>query len=302
MSENKESEKTLAQKIIEDVAQTKTEQKMPNVLELAGQNVKYEDLLKDIVQKLLESGQLIIVGVKQTGKTNTAMCIMRELMNTNQHKNLAMKTLIFDTVLQWHYNYDAVQYLDLEDYRILPTVLDLIVDISLIDSLDTRNAIGQIVLNDFIRKREMKKKFNGKVPYYDVYVVEEAQNVLGSYSLTGNEGRFWLKVISEAMNYKMVFLFIGQRLSDISPKAIERSRFFLLGATSGDNDLNKLKRMGGKNLANAVVGLHRGEFVFFDKNEKSFWVISFPLFVQDSKPYPYTDGVKGNKGHATKLF
>jgi hypothetical protein len=278
------------------------EPKMPNVLELATQNVKYEDLLIDIVRKLLESGQLIIVGVKQTGKTNTAMCIMRELMNTNQHKNLAMKTEIFDTVLQWHYNYDAIQYLNLEDYRILPTVLDLIVDVPFTDSLDTRNAIGQIVLNDFIRKREMKEKFNGKVPYYDVYVIEEAQNVLGSYALTGNEGRFWLKVISEAMNFKMVFLFIGQRLSDISPKAIERSRYFLLGATSGDNDLNKLKRMGGKNLANAVVGLHRGEFVFFDKNEKSFWVITFPLFQQNGKPYPYIDGVKGNKGHAIKLF
>jgi hypothetical protein len=299
-----EPEKTLAQKIIEN-AQTKEpepEQKMPNVLELSGQNVKYEDLLRDVVQKLLESGQLIIVGCKQTGKTNAAMCIMREIMNSAAHKNLAMKTEIFDTVLQWHYNYDAVQYLNLEDYRILPTVLDLIIDVPFTDSIETRNAIGQIVLNDFIKKRAMKEKFDGKVPFFDVFVVEEAQNILGSYSLQGDVGRFWLKVISEAMNFKMVFLFIGQRLADISSRVIERSRFFLLGATSGDNDLNKIKRMGGKNLANAVVGLHKGEFVFFDREEKSFWVIGFPKFVQNGKPYPYTNGIKGNKGYAIKLF
>jgi len=297
-----EPEKTLAQKIIEDATQTKPEQKMPNVLELSGQTVKYEDLLKDIVQKLLESGQLIIVGVKQTGKTNAAMCIMRQIMNSDAHKNLAMKTLIFDTVLQWRYYYDAVQYLNLEDYRILPTVLDLIVDIGFTDSIDTRNAIGQIVLNDFVRKREMKEKFNGKVPYHDVYLIEECQNVLGSYALSGDVGRFWLKIVSECANYKMMFLFIGQRLADISTKVIERTRYFLLGATSGDNDLAKLRRIGGKRLADACVGLKRGEFVFFDKNQKSFWVITFPLFEQNGKPYPFTNGVKGNKGSATKLF
>jgi hypothetical protein len=272
------------------------EQKMPNVLERDSE--KGEITIEEIIQKLLDSGQIIITGVKQTGKTNTAMHLMRALMNSIAHKNLEMRTVMFDTVLNWRYRYDSVQYLDIEQYRILPTVLDLIVDIGYSDSNDTRNAIGQIIMNDFARKRAMKEKFNGKVPYYDVYLIEEAQNCLGQFALTGEVGRFWLKIISECANYKMIFLFITQRLADVSTKVIERTRYFLLGATSGDNDLAKIRRMGGKKLADYVLSLKRGEFLLFDKDNKNQFRITFDLFTQNGKPYPYTSANgKSSKGY-----
>ena len=300
MSENKESEKTLAQKIIEDVAQTKTEQKMPNVLE---RDSEIEQItLEEIIQKVLDSGQLIITGVKQTGKTNTAMWLMRTLMNSTLHKNLKMRTVIFDTVLNWRTRFDAIQYLDIKDFGVLPTVLDLIVDLGYMDTNDVRNSIGQIVMNDFAKKRIMKEKFNGKVPYYDVFLLEEAQNCLGQFALVGEVGRFWLKIISECKNYGMVFFFITQRLADVSTRIVERTRYFLLGSTSGDNDLSKIRRMGGRKLADYVSSLKKGQFLLFDKDSKEQYRITFDLFVQNGKPYPYTRNANGksNRGYTVE--
>jgi len=281
-----EPEKTLAQKIIENAQIKEPEQKMPNVLEKDSEISQIT--LEEIIQKVLDSGQIIITGVKQTGKTNTAMWLMRTLMESTPHKNLEMRTVIFDTVLNWRNRYDSIQYLNVEDFRILPTVLDLIVDIGYSDSNETRNAIGQIVMNDFARKRAMKEKFYGKVPYYDVYLIEEAQNCLGQFALNGEVGRFWLKIISECANYKMIFLFITQRLADVSTKVIERTRYFLLGSTSGDNDLAKIRRMGGRKLADYVSGLKKGQFILFDKDSKKQYRITFDLFIQNGKPYPFT--------------
>jgi len=299
MSENKESEKTLAQKIIEDVAQTKTEQKMPNVLERDSETEQIT--LEEIIQKVLDSGQLIITGVKQTGKTNTGFWLMRTLMNSTLHKNLKMRTVIFDTVLNWRTQFDAIQYLDIKDFGVLPTVLDLIVDLGYMDTNDVRNSIGQIVMNDFAKKRIMKEKFNGKVPYYDVFLLEEAQNCLGQFALVGEVGRFWLKIISECKNYGMVFFFITQRLADVSTRIVERTRYFLLGSTSGDNDLAKIRRMGGRKLADYVSTLKKGQFLLFDKDAKEQYRITFDLFVQNGKPYPYTSqNGKSKKGYTVE--
>jgi hypothetical protein len=130
-------------------------------------------------------------------------------------------------------------------------------------------------------------------------VIEEVQNVLGSYSLSGNSGKFWLKEVSEGRNYGQYMIGLGQRFADISAKVVERTRYFLLGAISGENDANKIRRMfssdRGQRVVNCLLGLEPHQFLFLDKEdpEKSY-KIYFPDFTQNGKPFEYGKKLNGH--------
>jgi hypothetical protein len=173
-----------------------------------------------------------------------------------------------------------------------------------VDSNMTNKAIGEIVMNDFINKPNIKKENQGENTYTNIYIIEEIQNVLGSYAMTGDIGRFWLKMASECANYGQVMIGIGQRLGDISAKFVERTKYFMFGSLSGDNDLKKIQRMAGEDgdkLGDAITQLKFGEFLFWDKVGKTADVIGFPKFEQNEKPYQYVNGVNGH-GYVKRIF
>lgn len=263
--------------------------------------IKFDEKINDIIEKTMKQGQLIITGVKQTGKTNSAMWILRKIMEKEEYERNLIKTLVLDLPMVWRYKYDELPYVDVTEVRHLPIIRGLIVDLPFVDSNKTRSVISRIMMNDFVLKRKLKDKFEGRNPYYNLYFIEETQNCFGTYALSGTEGRFFLKIASECANYGMILVGIGQRLADISTRIVERTRYFLFGATSGDNDLRKLKRMGSQKLVEGVEGLKRGQFTFYDKDEDHAFQIDFPKFVQKSKPYRYTDEQNGN-GHVTQIF
>jgi hypothetical protein len=223
------------------------------------------------------------------------MWIIRTLRESDDYKRNAVKVMIFDTVLVWRHRFDSVPYVDLTEIRYLPLTQDLIVDVPFVDSYMTRNAIGEVVMNDFIHKRNLKMNLNGEIPYINVYVIEEIQNCLGTYSMSGKEGRFWLKIVSECANFGQVIIGIGQRFADISTKIVDRTRYYLIGATSGDRDLVKIRGIGGKGLAEKVKALKKGEFIFFDKEDKeTMTLIYFPKFKQKGKPTPHDSNSDGS--------
>jgi hypothetical protein len=191
--------------------------------------------------------------------------------------------------------------LDFEGIRNIPAIQYLIIDIGFVDSELTRNAIGEVVMNDFIHKRDLKKQLSGQIPFKNIYIIEEIQNVLGTYSMNGSMGRFWLKMISECANYGQIVIGIGQRLADISTRIVERSRYFMFGMTAGDNDKRKITRMGGKALGETISTLKRGEFIFYDKEGNVADVIGFPKFVQNDKPYEFKNG-NGSEGYVKRCF
>jgi len=259
------------------------------------QQRKYEEKLDEIIKQTMKQGQLLIIATKRHGKTNTCMHLVRRLRQTLEHRANAIKLKIFDTVLVWRHEFDEIPFVSIDEVRILPEVQDLIVDIPFVDSQLTRNALGEILVNDFIDKRKLKEIHKGKNPYANVYVIEEIQNCLGTYSMNGKQGRFWLKIVSECGNFAMVIIGLGQRFADISTKVVDRTRFYLIGATSGERDLVKIKGIGGKGLADKVRTLKRGEFLFFDKeNKETMTLIYFPLFVQKGKPHLHDDSSNGS--------
>jgi len=127
-------------------------------------------------------------------------------------------------------------------------------------------------------------------------------NCLGTYSMSGAEGRFWLKVVSECGNYGQVIIGLGQRFADISTRVVDRTRYYLLGATSGERDLVKIRGIGGKGLAEKVKTLKKGEFIFFDREKKeTLIVIYFPKFRQMDKPYAYEDKDSNGSGYVKEI-
>lgn len=262
----------------------------------------FQKKLEEIIKKTLRAGQLLTVGSKQTGKTTANMWLLKTLME--MHKTNEVKTIIFDTVLNFRYNFNAVPYIDHSKLRYLPIVRDLIIDLPYTDIQRTRNAIGEILKEDFVKKHQLKKKFGGRVPFTSLFLLEEIQNIFGTYSLNGKAGHFFLKVFSECMNYRIAIWGITQRCSDVSTKVLERSEAYLIGKLTGDNDLKKISRVTTKQVAEKVKSLTRGEFIFWDRDQsETIDLVYFPKFHQTSKPYPYEDAERKNgNGYIKRIF
>jgi len=263
----------------------------------------FDKKLEEIINKVLEQGQLIIVANKQMGKTNSAMWLLRTLMHRKEHADNKYKTLIFDLPLIWRFKFDRIPYVDISEVTYLPIVRDLLIDIPYTDSVMTRNAIVDIMREDFVRKRKLKEKFDGENPFINVYMVEEMQNVWGTYSLNGNVGRSALKIFSECANYGMVIVGTTQRLADVSTKIIGRAKYLLIGSLQEDNDLKKVKRFASQEVSEKVKTLKRGEFIFWDKSKKEYIdLIHFPKFDNaGDKPYLHQDGQNGS-GYVKRIF
>jgi len=259
--------------------------------------------LKEIISKVLVQGQLIVVANKQMGKTNSTMHLVRTLLQSQEHEDNKYKTLIFDLPLVWRFRFDKIPYVDISKTTYLPIVKDLLIDIPYTDSVMTRNAIVDVMREDFVRKRRLKIKFEGQNPFLNIYVVEEMQDVWGTYSLNGNVGRSALKIFAECANYGMIIIGITQRLADVITKIIGRSKYLLIGSLQEDNDLKKVKRFASQEVSEKVKSLKRGEFLFWDRTNKEFIdLIYFPKFDNHGqKPYPYKKG-QSEAGYVKRIF
>jgi len=248
--------------------------------------------LDEIIAKTFLGGQLIIVATKQHGKTNASMWLLRKVLQSQYHTEGKVKTLIFDTVLNFRFKFDTIPYIDINKVSYKPAIQDLLVDLPFTDTQLVRKTITEILMEDFIKKRTLKEEFEGENPYKNLYLVEEMQNVWGSYGMAGSHGRFALKIFSECANYGMVIWGITQRLADVSTKVIERSEYYLIGKLSGDNDIKKIARVTKKNIAEKIKSLKRGELLFWDKeNPEYIDLIYFPKF-KDAK----------DKGYVKRIF
>jgi len=270
-----------------------------------------EELGKQTMEKILQSliltGKLLIVGVPQIGKTTACQHIVRSLMETKEFQEGIFQIKICDSANVWKWRFDKIPFVDMtkthnipEDERIL------LLDLGYTDTKLNTSLIENMVRGDYYRQKEIINKLEGRLSIRRIYVIEEIQNVFGTYSMSGDSGRFWLKVVSEGANYGQYIIGLGQRLADISTRICERTRYILIGATSGQNDLAKLKRMMPSSKATVIIdkimGLKRGVFLFLDKeNAENSMIIYFPKFVQTEKPYEYNVKQDG-KIEARRVF
>jgi len=236
----------------------------------------------DLLREILKTG-LICVATKGHGKTNAIKVLTRELL----HRGFA-NVKVFDLALNWLFDFEQLTYQLLEQDTDIINANNCIYDFTLINNQNMINhAMQHLMKVDFHNKARMKLTCDGKIYQWLVYVIEEAQNIIGSSALRGRENGFWLKAISTSRNFGLAYIFIGQRLADISTKAVERCGGYLLGKMTGDNDLRKVKALGGKELREQVKQLEVGSFIYYNGNTTQ--QIDFPLFESYGRPKPYNE-------------
>jgi len=260
-------------------------------------------ILEQIVKSLIDNGRLLVIGLGGTGKTNAVKHIVRYIRNSQRYKDGKIVIRIGDSANVWKLTFDQIPYVDVTKKPSIPedekTVL---LDLGFLSTSKNIGLVENLVGQDYYIQRESMNKNNGTAELQRIYVLEEIQNLFGSYK----KSEFWLKIWSESRNYSQYFIGIGQRLSDISTQIVERTKYLLIGSLAGDNDISKLKRAfgaeKGQRIANIVMSLRKGEFLWVDREGENSMKITFPKFEQNGKPYEYDDKKINNKIHAERVF
>jgi len=262
-----------------------------------------EILPNQLLMGILKSG-MVIAGGKGCGKSNAGKVYTSEII---RKQPLSIQIKIFDTAsnLRWDFEPILCQEINENTRYFYDRNEHILFDIALTDDEDILKFMERVVLNDYLKQRARKQELGGHNDKWNLYLVEEAQNIIGTHSLMRREGRGLLKLFSEGRNFGLSFIFIGQRLADISTKAIERSNGYLFGRMNGDNDLAKLKRIVGRKspVMDEVQKLEasKGQFIFY--NGMSTYQVQIPpyksngirpkMFVQDVKDVPVWRYVEG---------
>lgn len=240
-------------------------------------------LCKNSMDKLCKTIQemgLTVIGSKGCGKSNAVLCIIKNLT-----QNSVVCSVDFATVHAFELGKEfTVKFLN-ENYLIKKPHIDLDSNI-IIDISQTTKPIASEIIRELIkakyyeRVKEVITTFqNGsKVrklyrPWL-IFVLEEAQTTIGKFSKEDSDLRTAMAV---GRNYRINFIFITQRLSELDTALSERSAY-LIGKTQGDNNLRKLSNLLGipRRKLKFVETLAKGEFLFY--NGEGVEKLKFPLY------------------------
>jgi len=262
-----------------------------------------DEIFEMIVKSLIENGRLLVIGLGGTGKTNAVKHIVRFIRNSQEYKNGKVIIRIGDSANTWKLTFDKIPYVDVTKKPSIPEgERTLLLDLGFLSTAKNVNLIENLVGQDYYIQRDSMDKNNGTAELQRIYVLEEIQNLFGS----NKRSQFWLKIWSESRNYSQYFIGIGQRLSDISTQIVERTKYLLIGSLAGDNDISKLKRAfgseKGQRIANIIMTLRKGEFLWVDREGENSMKISFPKFEQEGKPFEYDEKNVNNKVRAERVF
>jgi hypothetical protein len=238
-----------------------------------------KNAMPKLVEAIKETG-LTVIGSKSCGKSNAVKCIMKELS-----KDCVVVAIDFATNYAFELGKDfKVKFLN-ENYLIKKPKIDLsqnlIIDISQTSKNVASQIITELIKSEYYKRvSEVIQSFNeGKTerklyrPWL-IFALEETQSVIGSHLKEDNDLKTAMAV---GRNYKINFIFITQRLSEIDTALAERSSY-LIGKTNGDNNIRKLSSLLGisRRKLKFVETLQKGEFVFY--NGERVEKVKFPLF------------------------
>jgi hypothetical protein len=231
------------------------------------------------------NGSGLFSGVGGAGKTRALMWLTRRIIDNPKHGTNEWRTLIYDPILNYRYFFDRIPFVNLKTMRNIPYATDLVLDMSELNVREKQAKYLAIQLTEFKKAKERKIAHDGKVPYITFHIADEWHNILGRYALTGKSGDDMREIITTGRNFGETYIGVTRRLSDLAATLVESSRTFLLGLTSGENDLQKIEKMTNRAVRNAVSALKPRSFVFFDKENEIIKEIGFPEWIQIGKPY-----------------
>lgn len=242
---------------------------------------KLVPLDREMLDEILRTG-IVILGGKGCGKSNVAKIITSEII---RKQDTTIQCKIIDKCQNWVHGFEPILYqeLDSETESIYFGDDHILFNAHFRSSKEIKMYAAKMVGMDYEMQWIYKRE--GLMDNWILYIIEEAQNILGRYGLTGKEGQEWMTFISEGRNFNMNFIFIGQRAADIAAQAVERCQGYFFGKMTGDNDLKKIQRICGKNEAihEIVPTLDVGQFIYWNGEEaKKF--IDIPYYQVATKP------------------
>jgi len=239
-------------------------------------------LSNELLSTIKRSG-LIITGGRGQGKSNLAKVIASQIIRSNPD----IQVKITDSTQSWSHGFEPIEFQYINEDTLVGDIYfgerNFLYDIELVGVDDILDTITSICMSDFGLQRLFKKE-DLMEDSWILYVIEEAQNVIGSYALNGKSGKGFLKLISESRNFNMNLILITQRLSDVSTKAVERCSTYAFSKMTGDNDLKKVQRICGKEsgVAETLPKLGVGEFILWNGDHAS--KLNVPLYNPVTKP------------------
>ena len=243
------------------------------------------------------TGDLVILGMKNTGKTTLLMNLGREL-RTNPTNHV----IIFETFPKWIFEFDTVPYFFItdkdivkikgsKDYMvkdkdriasILNTNKDIIFSIECLD-MEKISTFMSFVIYVIYRKQYRRAKNNQlntiKENYW--FLTEEAHNLLDSSVIAKKVFNKLRKMQNEFRNLRMHLICVTLRLQDLNPK-IRAKMDMLLGRISLDDYQLKIRTMlRDSKYRREIVHLPTGMFIYPETN----LVLLTEPFKQNGRPY-----------------
>jgi hypothetical protein len=274
------------------------------------------------------SGDLVILGQKDTCKTTLLMHLARELRTEPQNR-----TIIFETFPKWIHEFDSIPYMTIRDQDVQPkenmpyleedrsiiqwskdyTVLngETVVEflkthkdcIFLIECEDMEkiSAFMTFVIYWVYRKQYLRAKANclQKVGENFWFMVEESHNLLDSTVIAKKTFNKLRKIQNEFRNLRMHMICVALRLQDLSPKIRSKMSILLSKISLDDYQLKIRNLLRNSKFRDSITTLEKGSFVYPELD----LVLKTTPFQQEGKPYEWRPKPKPKpKGLITRIL
>jgi len=291
--------------MVKDGKLRREERRKPQVKrKMKNQQLNYKTLIEKV------SGDLVILGLKDTCKTTLMMHLSRQLRaEQNNH------VIIFETFPKWIHEFDNIAYMTIKDSDVEPKenlpyleedksyiqwskdfqilnakeVIKFLRDnkdvIFLIECEDMEkiSAFMTFVIYQIYRKQYLRAKAEclEKVNEHYWFMVEESHNLLDSTVIAKKTFNKLRKIQNEFRNLKMHMICVALRLQDLSPKIRSKMSILLSRVSLDDYQLKVRNLLRNSEYRDTITQLPKGKFVFPELDLE----LSTQPFKQNGKPY-----------------
>jgi len=276
------------------------------------------DGYKNLIKKV--SGDLVILGLKDTCKTTILMHLARTLREDQNNR-----VLILETFPKWVNEFDSIPYLVVKDsdvqtkedtaflengtayiqwskdYRIQNSakVLEFLrenKDVAFLiecEDMEKISAFMTFVIYTVYRKQYLRAKDNclDSVGENFWFLVEESHNLLDSTVIAKKTFNKLRKIQNEFRNLRMHMICVALRLQDLSPKIRSKMSIILAKVSLDDYQLKVRNLLRNSDYRDKITELPKGKFVYPETDEE----FQTEPFVQNGKPFEWQPKPKEQK-------
>jgi len=285
----------------------------PNDKNVNGYLSKYRamtDVYKSLIKKV--SGDLVILGLKDTCKTTLLMQLARELRTDTQNR-----VIVFETFPKWIHEFDSIAYLVVKDEQVQPkenmpyleqdkSIIQWSKDYTITNAnevteflkankdgifliecedMEKISAFMTFVIYQVYRKQYLRAKANCLNTTNENYwfLVEESHNLLDSTVIAKRTFNKLRKVQNEFRNLRMHMICVALRLQDLSPKIRSKMSILLARVSLDDYQLKVRNLLRNSKFRDSITELDKGKFVFPESDTE----FATKPFEQVGKPYKW---------------